>query len=374
MRHNHRSRHYAALLATAVVAALALTGCTGAEPKPDTTSEGPIKTIAYADATTAVPQFKAVGDAFIAAAEAQGIEVIRFDNDMDPTQALNNAKLMVQQEPDLIVDWSAAATANPAIGELFDEAGIPCVALNVAIPSCAHFNQRSGDLGAAEAVVAIEEMEARGWTPDDTTLLLVWAPAAGAEINELATVFYSDFAAAYPEMEQREPADIPLTTSRIGESAVFVDGAGALQQTNTVVNQALQGIASDRNLLVVVLNDESGLGAKQALDSSERTGEYAIISNVASEQGLAELRDNPNWVAEGSVFFDLWGGYALAMALAIADGAEPPELTVVPTVVLTKENVDEYYEGSKVIKEPELLAENDYLAPYLEQMGGSITG
>lgn len=372
--YTHARRRILAAGTLFLVGMFAAAGCGSSsdDSTPESDSKTSIKTIAYADPLSANPQFKAVGDSLVAAAEAQGIEVFRFDNKFDPATTLSNAKLMLQKKPDLIVNWSAAESANTAVGKLYQDAGIPCVALNVAIPGCSLFNQRSKDLGANEAKVAAAEVKKRGWTAEDTTLLLAWAPAVGKDVNELATFFYSDFAKEFPDMKQVEPSDISLSTAQIDDNAIFVDGGAQLQQTNTAVKQALGAIPEGRHIVVLVFNDDSGLGAKQALSSAGRENDALIVSNVASESGLKELRTNPNWIADGSVFFVLWGRYGLAMGMAMADGQKLPDLTVAPTAVLTKENVDTYYNESEAILAPEYLPENEYLKPYIDQLGGPL--
>jgi ABC-type sugar transport system substrate-binding protein len=121
-----------------------------------------------------------------------------------------------------------------------------------------------------------------------------------------------------------------------------------------------------------VLNDDSGLGAKQALAAASRTSDAVIIGNAAAPEGLNELRTNPNWVMEGSVFFDLWPKCALAMVLAQADGQTLPALTEAPEFVLTKANLDQYYAGNSAIAAPTLATADAYLKPYLDKVGGPL--
>ena len=58
-----------------------------------------------------------------------------------------------------------------------------------------------------------------------------------------------------------------------------------------------------------------------------------------------------------------WGQYLIAMAVAILEGAVPPELTKCPQTVLTAENVDTFYDAdANVILLPPLDDSNSYLA------------
>src|SRR5258707_177789 len=63
-------------------------------------------TIAYANVADSSPLFKLVGDRMVSDGKKVGITVKRFDNNFDPSKAVSNAQLMVQQKPDLIIDWT----------------------------------------------------------------------------------------------------------------------------------------------------------------------------------------------------------------------------------------------------------------------------
>ncbi len=360
-----------------VVAAVAVAGC-GSDSKsadsPSTAATGsatvaasasPLKRIAYAGASDASPTFKSVGDILEQVAEVDGTEVKRFDNKLDPGQSLTNARLMVQGKPDVLVDWSAAADANKAIGQQFEQSGKPCIAVNIAIDGCAWFNISNAQLGAQGGKLAAQAAKQKGWTADDTTLLLVNMPAAGAEVNSLSNNFYEQFAKGFGGMAQVAADQIDPTTTKLGDNAIFVDGKASLEPTYQAVRRALQTIPEDRNIVVSVLNDDSGLGALRALDQAKRTANTLIASNGADANGIKQLRTNPSWILEGSAFFALWPKYILAMSKALADGQTPPELTGAPQNVITKETVDEYYDADgNVLKDPPVPASSKYLEAY----------
>ena len=47
------------------------------------------------------------------------ITVKRFDNNFDPSKALTNAQLMVQQKPDLAIDWTGTESIGKSVGAVF---------------------------------------------------------------------------------------------------------------------------------------------------------------------------------------------------------------------------------------------------------------
>jgi ribose transport system substrate-binding protein len=195
--------------------------------------------------------------------------------------------------------------------------------------------------------------------------LLVNAPAVGSFPNSGVYSFYSSYAKQFPSMAQRSPEQLTKASGKIGDfDGVLVDGKGALQPSYTAVKQVLPILPKDRKIITYTMNDDSGMGALRALEQSDRADDFVIMSQGADANGLKQLRTNRNWVAEGSVFFDLWPSYVMAMSKALASGVKAPELTPAPQIVLTKDTVDDYYKGMAVVKSPPVAPEAEYLRPF----------
>jgi hypothetical protein len=83
-------------------------------------------------------------------------------------------------------------------------------------------------------------------------------------------------------------------------------------------------------------------------------------------------------VAESDSFVPQWGEFVIAMAHALkANAAAVPSETLVPTVVLTKSNVANYYPGTS--DDPNTLPPLPAVDQYLSQTGvlqrfGNIPG
>jgi ribose transport system substrate-binding protein len=104
------------------------------------------------------------------------------------------------------------------------------------------------------------------------------------------------------------------------------------------------------------------LGAWRAITESKREANTLVAGLGGSIAALKELRSNPQWVAEGSIFTTHWGEYLIAMGVAIMNGVTPPPLTKTPQVILTKDTVDKYYDAEGKVKLlPPLVPENMYL-------------
>jgi ribose transport system substrate-binding protein len=334
-------------------------------------------TFAYANVADSSPLFKLVGDKMVSDGKKVGITVKRFDNNFDPAKALSNAQLMVQQKPDLIIDWTGTESIGKSVGAVFSRAKIPCVAVNQTIEGCAYFNLQNKLLGSGAAEIVAPAMKDKGWTAADTTNVFLFNPGAGAEVNSNGRYFYSDLAKEFPDMQQVGPDEITDKTTTLGDGPNFVqiNGKDALEPSYTAMKQELTVLPKDRHLVVFTQNDDSALGAWRAITQAKREDDTMIIGQGANADGLKNLRTNPSWVAEGSVFFELWSQYLLAMGVSVLNGEKTPPLTLAPQTVLSKDNVAKYYgDGDLAIVSPPLADVDKYLlkSGILQQFG--ITG
>lgn len=331
--------------------------------------------LAFANVTEAGELFVQLGDGIAAAAEAANIELRRYDNNFDGETALRNAQLMVQDQPDLILEYNGVEGIGPALQRVFDTAGIPFIAINVPVPGGYWFNLVNRDLGSDTARVVVPLAQARGWSAADTTIIIVQGSEAGDEVNDCVRYFYIT-AAELMGMPVVAPTDITALTTTISENGIQVDGRAVLETSYQAVKNVLQTLPADRNILLYSINDDSTIGAWRAVQEAGR-GENTLVAGLGgSIAALQELRTNPSWVAEGSIFIGEWGPYLIAMAIAILEGVEPPELTKAPQVVVTRETVDTFYDADgNVILLPPLEESNAYLAESgVLQLFGKVQG
>lgn len=367
----------------AVALALMLSACGGTggagdgTTAPPTTADGGTDTTAdggtesgfeglnfvYASAADSIGIFKVVGDNIVTDAEALGIGMKRYDNDLDGEKALANANLMVQDNPDVAIDWNTFVGVGTAVGKIFTDAGIPCLAVNQQIPGCHWFNLSNAQIGIDAAAIVGAEAQARGWTGEDTTILMVIAAANGREVNDGPRHFYVELAQMLEGFEQVGPEDIEdgITTNIGSSDGVQIDCLSTIEGANTAARNVLPSIPAENNILLMGSDTDCTLGALRAIEDAGRADNTLTCGLGATPEGLLQLRTNPSWLCEAALFLEDWPLYILAEAVAIANGVTPPDLTPAPQIMLTKDNVDQYYEGDSVIQLPPFVEGNQYL-------------
>lgn len=361
-----RKSTLATSLSLIVVAALTLSACAStpdeAAPSGEAGDFANI-TIAYGSPGESAAFEVAISDGVEASAKEVGVGFELYNNKDDGEVALTNAQLMVQAAPDVIVEYSLTSGVNQAIGNTFVASGIPCIAVNIETPGCSLINLSNKQAGIDAGKIVATEALAKGWTAEDTTVLVVQCSECGTEVNDSPRYFYTQ-AAEEMGLETIAPEDINEKTTTLGANLVQVDGAAARDTSYESVKAVLQAIPTDRHLLVFSPNDDATLGAWRALDEAGRNDNTLIAGNNGSPEGLTQLRTNPSWVAEGTLFLPQWGQYIVAMAVAVANGATPPELTPLPQFTMDKESVETYYpDGAEDAQAlPPLQPDAEYLA------------
>lgn len=157
-------------------------------------------------------------------------------------------------------------------------------------------------------------------------------------------------------------SDITPTTTVINEQGIQADLSLTPDTGYEGMLTVLQTIPADRNIVVYPVSDDTTVGIIRALESQGRA-DAAMVSGYGGNPGaLDALRDGSIWVTEQMGFFAYWGQFALAMVAAVEQGMDIPELTSPPMVVLTKDNVDDFFTASnELIQMPELPASSKYL-------------
>lgn len=365
----HRSSRGRSYLALALVLILGISSMqvnAGAQDSTPAAAERPGEGLffTFANANASGQLFVDLQNGLQSAADTAGVELKIYNNNMDGETALRNAQLMVQDQPDFIIMYNAVEGVGASLGKTFNDAGIPCIAVNVPFPGCAWFNLSNKDIGTETGRAVAEVANGKGWTGEDTTVILVQNATAGDEVNHSVMYFYEAVAQDMPGMDQIPATDINRQVSTIGENLIQVDGQSALEPSYTAVKNILATIPEDRHILIQTPNDDSAMGAWRAIVEANRVDNTLIAGLGGGQEGLKQLQDNPNWVAEGDIFFPAWGQYLMAMGLEMLKGDVPPERTASPQVVLTKETLANYYPNAEPppVALPPLPPENEYLS------------
>lgn len=301
------------------------------------------------------------------------VKVKWYDNNSDPATMLQNTQLMIADHPDALIIYPVS-NATAGVGHLVDRSRLPCVAVNLNVPSCHFLNINNRALGVGTAKIVGKVAKERGWNASNTTVLIGQNAAAGEQVNDCVRYFYTTIAPMLGIKQVNANAITPKTT-KIGTNAIQFDGSSQLQPSYQAVKNLLPSVPRNHHLILYTVNNDSTKGALRAIDDAGLGAKSnLLIGGLGGDQtGITALRNDPRWVAEGDIFVSWWGEYAVAMAQALAKGATPPNtVTALPQVVLDKQTVNDYHKpGSLAVKQlPPLDSSNSYLlkGSFLQQV------
>jgi len=361
----------------AVMAALIAVGCGSSDDSSGGSDSGGKLKVAYAGAGEQSSHWLLLKKSIEEAADVAGVDLSYYNNDLDATTAVSNARLIAQEKPDVVLSYNGVESASTAVEKQFADAGIPCVAVNApGNGGCDWFNFSNEKLCTDVGTVIGKEAAKRGWNGDNTSVILVNAPAFGEVVNSGIGYFYTGLQKEVPGIDTIDsPEDIELTTTKIGDNTFQVDGQVQAAASFDAVNAVLQQIPKDRNIILYALDTDSTVGAWRAIEKSGRASTTLTGGLGGYPNGLKNLRENDSWVVEGDTFMGNWGPYLIAMATAIHDGVKPPAQTTAPEAALTKDlsvkntlidPIDKFYAPGAVT--PKLLPK---LEPVVDGVGNS---
>ena len=195
-------------LGLTVPAATALFGTSSLSASADK----PIR-ISFANVFEKGELFVQLGNGIEAAAKQIGYDFRRYNNEFDGEKTMANARLMVQDKPDLILEYNGVEGIGQALRRVFDDADIPFIAINVPIPGGHWFNLVNKEIGTDTANIVVPIAKEKGWTGRDTTVIIIQAAAAGVEVNDCIRYFYVTAAETMDGMAPAKPEDITATTT-----------------------------------------------------------------------------------------------------------------------------------------------------------------
>jgi len=250
------------------------------------------------------------------ATSAAGIQLLVWDNDRDPAKAIVNAEEMARQKVDLAIEFQLSEQSSPIISDTFARAGIPLLSVVNPHHGTVYFGVNNFRAGLS-AGLALADHAIRMWKGKIDGVLLLESPMAGR-------TDHSRTVGALRGLEERLG---PLANEIIHH----IDGGGDMKISRAATATFLRNAKRAKRLLIMGINDESALGALEALSGSRASMEAAVVGHGGSKEIMKTIADRSS-PCIGTVSFhaERYGPALLDFALPILQGKSAPTFHYVP--------------------------------------------
>ena len=263
-------------------------------------------------------------------AAASGVHVGAIcDSEFDPEKALACAETVAESDPDAVIFGNWRSEAAESSMEVFDDAGIPVITIDVWHPNAIFFGANNYVSGAL-AGVNTGRYARETWNCQGIHVLLAQNLTAG-EAPDLRTSGFADGVQAVCG------GDVPV-------SKIDVDGSPENGFVSTT--DWLTGNPGAEHVLATSLDDVVAVPMSRAMEQAGRSGVAA--GHGAEPNGVERLNEGPasetRYLGSVAYFPELYGVYAVAALIDILDGRAVPQEIHIDHVWINRGNVDLYYD------------------------------
>ncbi len=265
-----------------------------------------------------------------AAARNFGLTLItRINDEFNLPKALLNADQLLTEKVDVLVEYQYNETAGELIAAKCHQAGVPAISINFAQPGAYYFggnNYQTGVLaGEFLARYAAENWNGRA----DACLVL---PPRGLRSTQEARM------AGLSDSLRVGLAAFDKSQWRVAQPALTV------REGQAVTRQLLEQVGGrNKRVVIAALTDHLGLGAEKAIREAGMEKQAVVVGQGGGRDARARIVSGGPFRASVAFFSEGYGESVLALAMKIVKGDKVPLISYTNHVVLTAENLKEYY-------------------------------
>ena len=286
-------------------------------------------TIGVAILGTGIDFHVMVEEGFHSAAEEAGVEMVLLDNNYDAAQSVENARALVVQGVDAVIEYQCDAPTNEIIAEIFADANIPVIAIDCPVPGAPFFggsNTVAGTIGGEELGRFVSDY---GWDIGSTAFVYLDFTPAGAPAEARRQGYIDGFKSVISGFPDDQIFDLDV------------------EGTEDALNQMRSWIAGNPDfefIAVGSIEDGRALGAHGALVNAGREDSSVLVSQGCDGTAQGFIRANDP-IFKGSVDYGpkLYGFNTISMALDILNGDPVPEEFFVQHMNCSASTIDQLY-------------------------------
>lgn len=258
-----------------------------------------------------------------------GVALSAADNQDNPSKTLSNAEHLLSEGIDVLIEHQRNEALSHVIAAKCHAANVPAIAINFPQPGAYYFGADSHRTGwlAGEYLLQYARKHSRG---KPTICLILPSKGLGSTQNTrkvglLEALRQQTEGGVAPEIEFAAPG----VTSQEGYTRTkrFIQKLGR----------------HSSHLLVAAFSDPLAIGAVRALREAGLAERSVVVGQGGTVEGRRHILRGGPMKASVAYFPESYGARVLKLAIKICEGARPALVTHTDHVVLTKDNISDFY-------------------------------
>lgn len=273
---------------------------------------------------------KLVKKGFEEACEARGWNLVYVDNNSDGQTAVNNANIItLRDDVEFVVDMNVDASVGQTIMDIFNDAGIPVLAVDISLPGAPFFGIDSAAMGTYNGEWMAEWIK-ENWEGSCDYVVLITQIASGDEVN----LRVRNSATAMQE------AGI-----EIGE-VVEIEGQNDTAVTQQRFSDFLTAHPETEKIVVFTINENAGTGVHAAAATADREWDVRVMTSNCSTpfvEQMYEVAGETSFMAACANYPEHYGEQCCELIQSYFDGATLEGTYACGMTVVTWDNIAEEY-------------------------------
>jgi ribose transport system substrate-binding protein len=273
-----------------------------------------------------LPFSQAISRSVTAAAAAAGVELLLLDTRFDTETAIRNAEEFAEKRVDLVLEFQVEESVGPRVANIFKNAEIPMIAIDVPHPNATYFGVDNFECGI-EAGNLLAQHAMRKWKSH-----VDWVVGVG--FDEAGSFVQSRITGAFDAIRRRIRT---LPEDRF----VQIDGRGSRTPSRLVVANFLQKNPGSERILVAAATDSSALGVLDAARLCGREHQIAVVGQDCIPEVLEEMKTGQSALI-GSVSHEAeaYGPRLIQLGISLLRGYAVPPYNYIRHKVVTPETLN----------------------------------
>lgn len=294
-------------------------------------AEGSTVKVGYANLSDRSNFCKMVRNSIEEQCAARGWELVCVDNNTDAQTAVRNATDLVTLGCDYVIEFNVDESVAPVIMEIFNDAEIPVIAIDIAHPGAIFFgadNARAGELAGETAGEWIKE----NWNGEVEYVVLITQPDAGESVAPRVGMF---------------PTGLRNVGVTIDDSNIFeIDGKNDSTTQQSLFAAFLQAHPDAKKVAVATIDDTAGNAVYSAAEIAGRADQVVVVSQNATADFVEPMyacNGETNWIASIGYFPHRYGEWICPIIEDLIAGKEMEENYYIDHLAIDWNNIQEYY-------------------------------